>query len=32
MKLADGLRRTVAFYRQHFDRYVDARSTVQESA
>jgi nucleoside-diphosphate-sugar epimerase len=22
--LADGLRRTIAFYREHFDKYVDA--------
>jgi len=26
VKLGDGLRRTVAFYRQHFDRYVEARA------
>jgi UDP-glucose 4-epimerase len=32
VKLGDGLRRTVAFYRQHFDRYVDASARRAESA
>ncbi len=27
--LEEGLRRTVAFYRQHFDRYVDARAAEE---
>jgi UDP-glucose 4-epimerase len=29
VKLADGLRRTVTFYRQHFDRYVDAPASPE---
>jgi UDP-glucose 4-epimerase len=29
VKLGDGLRRTVTFYRQHFDRYVDAATRAE---
>jgi UDP-glucose 4-epimerase len=32
VKLADGLRRAVTFYRQHFDRYVDRTGHGEESA
>jgi UDP-glucose 4-epimerase len=31
VKLADGLRRTVTFYRQHFDRYVDAPASPESA-
>ncbi len=32
VKLGDGLRQAVAFYRQHFDRYVDAPARTAEPA
>ncbi|HEX7793271.1 MAG TPA: NAD-dependent epimerase/dehydratase family protein [Vicinamibacterales bacterium] len=31
VKLGDGLRRTVTFYRQHFDRYVDAPASPESA-
>jgi UDP-glucose 4-epimerase len=31
VKLAEGLRRTVTFYRQHFDRYVDAPASPESA-
>ena len=31
VKLGDGLRRTVSFYRQHFRRYVDAPATAESA-
>jgi len=31
VKLADGLRRTVTFYREHFDRYVDAPASPESA-
>jgi CRISPR/Cas system CMR-associated protein Cmr5 small subunit len=29
MTLEDGLRRTLAFYRQHFDKYVDGSALME---
>jgi UDP-glucose 4-epimerase len=31
VKLGDGLRRTITFYRQHFDRYVDAPASPESA-